>query len=470
MLRFLAHVICRVFFRSIHLSGTPYVGKSCLWAANHASGIVDPMVMFGVSPVALRPVSKSTLFKHSLMAPLLKASKAIPVFRMQDMKKEVLAEKMEREKGATAKEWRSNANTDAFQAVSEALLSGSCVLIFPEGISHDEPYIYKFKTGIARMALQAVTNPTDVDFSVFIQPVAIDYVEKDEFRSDLCVHFCEPIVVNSSELQVDDIMLGLRNSLEDGLAQFRNWDEKRNWSFLFELAYGRTYVSAREFRLFVEEQRPVFEGDPVFLARVQTMRRMLMALNIQPSQLMWGETHERKRSFYAILLKNVWFHLFVQLPLQYASGLLWYLPYRLCGVLAEKSTQDRDVVATMKIAHGMWLFPLWSAFLAGSLYSAVRFLQPGWVDSVGNLVIFIAACVFGPMALCLGLWLSERTDFFPGYWKLARLRLFFPRAWREVMSEWRSISQGVLDRLRLTQEEQVAPVRRVYGAVEQEGA
>lgn len=462
MLRALAYAVCRIFFRRVHLSGTPYVGPSCLWAANHTSGIVDPAVMFGLCPVQLRPISKHTLFEHPLMRPLLIAARAIPIRRMQDMKLEVEGQKQEIEKGTPEKEWRANANTEAFRTVSDALLAGDCILIFPEGVSHDEPYLHAFKTGIARMALQAITHSPRPDQCIFVQPVAIDYSEKDEFRSDLNMHFCEPIVITSSEMQVEDIMSGLRQSLSEGLAQFDDWNEKRNWQFIFEMAYGRDPHSAREFRVFVEEQRPRFRADPVFFARIQTMRRMLMALSIEPFQLIWGETHERKRSFYAILFKHVWLHLFVSLPLQYASGLLWYVPYRLCGFFANLSTKDRDVVATMKIAHGVWLFPLWGAFLAAITFVAARAIFPGMVDSTGNIIAFIASAVFGPFLLVAGLWFAERRDFFPGYWRLARLRLFFPRACREVMTEWRELSQGVIDRIQAPKDEE-SPVRRVSG-------
>jgi 1-acyl-sn-glycerol-3-phosphate acyltransferase len=462
MLPGLAYAVCRIFFRRIHLSGSPYVGPSCIWAANHASGIVDPIVMFGLCPVKLRPISKHTLFDHPVMRPLLLAARAIPIQRIQDMKREVEGQRQELEKGTPDKEWRGSANTEAFRTVSDAILAGDCILIFPEGISHDEPRIHKFKTGIARMALQAITHAPDPQTRVFIQPVAIDYAEKDEFRSDLNVHFCEPIVVTTNEMEVDDIMSGLRRSLEDGLAQFETWDDKRNWQFIFEMAYGRDPHSAREFRAFVESQRPRFGADPVFLARVRTMRRMLMALSIEPFQLIWGETHERKRSFYAILLKHVWFHVFVSRPLQSLSAFLWYVPYRMCGVLAESSTKDRDVVATMKIGHGVWLFPLWGLLLAGTLFLCLRALAPGLVDSTGNVLGFAVSAIFGPFLLVAGLWLSERRDFFPGYWRLARLRLFFPRAWREVMAEWREMSQGVIDRIHAPNDE-AGEVRRVVG-------
>ena len=442
MLRGLAFVICRIFFRNIHVSGTPYVGKSCIWAANHTSGIVDPIVLFGTAPVKLRPLAKHTLWDHPVMRPLLKVARAIPVHRTQDMKKDLQAQKEAMDRGASEKDWRASSNNDAFKSVADSLIAGDCVLIFPEGVSHDDPYLYKLKTGLARMALQAMTLTTDPHFTTFIQPVAIDYFEKDEFRSDIAFHFCEPIVITTSEMEVADIMLGVDQSLRDALASFKTWDEKRNYQFLFEMAYGRTPHSAREFRIFVDKTRPAFEADPVFLARVQTMRRMLMAMNISPSQLLWGEAHEKKRSFFKLLLTHGWFYWLIAAPIEYLSGMFWYIPYRVCGKLAELSTQDRDVVATMKIAHGLYLFPGWVLLMSlPQVYFWHRIFP-----HIGLLPTIALGTLLGPLLLVVGTLCAERHDFFPGYWRLAKLRLLFPRGWREVISEWREISQGVAER------------------------
>ena len=449
MLKFFTYLVCRIFFREVHVSGSPYVGPSAIWAANHSSAVVDPAVMMAYCPIVLRPLAKHTLFSHPVMLPLLKLTRSIPVHRTQDMKIELVAQKAELEKGKSPKEWRSSANSDAFRAVSDALLAGDSVLIFPEGISHDEPYIHKLKTGVARMALQAMTHTQDPKFTVVIQPVAIDYTEKDEFRSDLAIHFCDPIPVTSNETMVEDIMSGLKESLSEGFAQFQNWDEKRNWQFIFEMAYGRKPHSPREFRVFADEQRRNFAEDPVFLARVQTMRRMLMALNIEPFQLIWGENKERKRSFYAILLKYVWYHVLFAAPLKWISALLWYVPYRLCGFLAHRSTSDRDLVATMKIAHGAWMFPAWSILLSIPLFFSLRVSFPKAVDDTGNFITYGAVVLLAPLLLILGTWVTERRDFFPGYWRLAKLRLLFPRAWTEVRQEWVEISQGVIEKIQV---------------------
>ncbi|MBM3381430.1 MAG: hypothetical protein FJY29_03220 [Betaproteobacteria bacterium] len=457
MLRVLAKALSRIFFRRISVSGTPYVGPHAIWAANHPSGIVDPAIMMALAPIPLRPISKHTLWSHPVMRPLLQLAHAIPVRRTQDMMIDAQAYKQAIAGGSSEKEWRVTANSEAFQAVSEALIAGDRILIFPEGVSHDLPYLQKFKTGIARMALQAMAHSKNENFSLVLQPVAIDYFEKDEYRSDIALHFCEPIAVTSSELSVDDLMSSLRNSLLDALAQFSTWDEKRNWLFIFEIAYGRPPQSAREFRVFVDTYRPEFDKDPVFLARVQTMRRMLLAMNISPAQIIWGESHEQKRSFFKLILTQGMFYFLIAGPVEYLSFVVWFIPQRIAGVLGELSTRDRDVLATMKIAHGFYVFAAWIAL--GSL--SVRAILLSLWPELDSVLAFLIGLASGPLILFMGLWSTERHDHFPAYWRLAKLRLLFPRGWREVISEWRGMSEAVVQKIDSVNQRKIADERQL---------
>lgn len=448
MMRFIAFILCRIFFKKISLSGTPYIGKSTIWAANHSSAIVDPTVMLGLAPVRIRPLAKQTLWEMPVMRSLLRFTRAIPVNRLQDMKIDIQAQKDMLDQGNSEVDWRIKANSEAFQMVSEALLDGDSILIFPEGVSHDDPYIYQFKSGLARMALQAISKSTDPNFFVIIQPVVIDYSEKDEFRSELYVHYCEPVAISSKEMSVKEIMYNVRESMENGFASFFNWDEKRNWRFLFELSYGRIPYSSREFRVFVEKYRPEFDKDLILQARIQTIRRLLQAILISPIQLVWGDLNYKKRSFFWVLFRHGWFFMCITLPIQILGAIVWLIPAKFCEKLAKKSTSDRDVRATMKIAHGIWFFPFW-AFLMSSLFT---FLLTGYLPHTHKIIIWCGFLVLTPTFLVLSLILAESINFFPGFLRLAFLRLFFPRSWYELMQEWRDMTDEVLAKIKRVDE------------------
>ena len=438
-MRLIAFILCRIFFKRICVSGTPYKGKSSLWAANHSSGIVDPAVMTGLTPVHLRTLAKHTLWDIPVMRVILNFAKAIPVNRLQDMKKDILAQKEMLEQGNFETDWRAKSNNEAFQKVSDALLEGDNILIFPEGVSHDDPYIYQFKTGVARMALQAISKTTDPNFKVTIQPVVIDYLEKDEFRSEVSLHYCDCVTISSQAYSVKDIINKIRESMENGFASFFNWDEKRNWRFLFELSYGKEPTSSKEFRNFVEKYRPEFDLNPVVLARIQTLRRLLQAILISPIQLYWGDLNYKKRHFFWVILRHGWFFIFVILPIEVLGTLVWLIPAKFCEKLAKRSTTDRDVLATMKIAHGMWFFPVW-AFLMSSVFT---FLLQDYLPHTDKIIIWVGFLILTPTFLVLSLILAESINFFPGFFRLTFLRLVFPRGFHELIKEWREISSDV---------------------------
>lgn len=448
ILRLMAFISCKIFFKRISISGTPYAGKSALWVANHSSGIVDPAVVVGFAPVPIRPLAKHTLWSVPVMRQFLKMGNAIPITRVQDMKKDLQAQREMIEQGNFDPDWRSKINNDAFQTISDALIKGDCILVFPEGVSHDDPHLYQFKTGVARMALQALSHATDPSFSIIVQPVIIDYSEKDEFRSELCIHYCEPIPLTSSDYSVRDIMNSIRESMEEGFASFFSWDEKRNWRSIFEIAYGRTPYSAREFRIFVERYRPEFDNDVVLVARVQTMRRLMQTINLTTLQLVWGDQNEKKRVLMWTLLRHGTLYIFITFPIQLLGAVVWVIPSKICEILADNSTADRDVRATMKIANGMWFFPTW-AFLMSSI---LTFLAEGYLPHLNRVVIWIGFLILTPTFLVASLFLAERMNLFPGFLRLSALRFFFPRGWRELMLEWRDISNGVLDKVRTIDE------------------
>jgi hypothetical protein len=71
-----------------------------------------------------------------------------------------------------------------FRSAYEALNSGSHVVIFPEGITRDEPSIGRVKTGAARIVLGARATGTE---GIRITPAGIHYEDKASLRSDVSV-------------------------------------------------------------------------------------------------------------------------------------------------------------------------------------------------------------------------------------------------------------------------------------------
>ena len=104
----------------------------------------------------------------------------------------------------------------------------------------------------------------------------------------------------------------------------------------------------------------------------------------------------------------------------------------------------------MKIAHGMWFFPLW-AFITSSAFT---FLLGAYLPDVNKIVLWSAFLILTPTFLVLSLIVQESVNFFPGFMRLAKLRFFFPRGWYELMKEWREISDGVQAKIKVQEKKQ----------------
>ena len=81
---------------------------------------------------------------------------------------------------------------DTFEACYRVLERGEAVAIFPEGITHDDPQLKTVKTGAARMALE-LEHRHGGKLGLQLVPVGLTFSAKELYRSEVLVHFGEPI-------------------------------------------------------------------------------------------------------------------------------------------------------------------------------------------------------------------------------------------------------------------------------------
>jgi len=82
-----------------------------------------------------------------------------------------------------------------FEACFQVLERGEAIGIFPEGITHDDPQLKPIKSGPARMALE-LEHRHGGKLGLQIVPVGLTFRAKDIYRSDVLVHFGEPILAS----------------------------------------------------------------------------------------------------------------------------------------------------------------------------------------------------------------------------------------------------------------------------------
>ena len=168
-----ARVMGRCFFRSVEVVGPRDLDGPVVVAASHLNGFVDPVLLVAALGRLPRFLAKATLWRVLPARPFLALARIIPVHRREDHD-------------------GSASNTAMFASVVEALSGGDTVALFPEGTTHDRPHLVELRTGVARMAIQAVDAGVA---GVRIVPVGVAYEDKVALRGRALVEFGRPVDV-----------------------------------------------------------------------------------------------------------------------------------------------------------------------------------------------------------------------------------------------------------------------------------
>ena len=183
LVRAIAGIALRWYYRDIHVEGVDRIPRRrpLLLVVNHPNALVDALLVGWAVPRRVLITAKSTIFKNPLAGALLRFLGVLPLRRAKD---ETPGEQVD-----------ATRNRGTFEAVHRALSRRGTVLIFPEGITHDEPSLAPLKTGAARMALHA-RDAGDVE-GLAVVPIGLTFERKDVPRSRVLVQIGEPIVMES---------------------------------------------------------------------------------------------------------------------------------------------------------------------------------------------------------------------------------------------------------------------------------
>src|SRR4051812_3163288 len=145
-----------------------------LFVSNHPGSLTDSFVIGSSVPRKVNFIGTVQLFQFKPVKWLLSECGVIPINRVKD----------------NPKAMRSVAET--FEAVYQVLEGGEAVGIFPEGVTYDDSTLKEVKSGAARMALE-LENRHGGKLGLRVVPVGLTYSAKELYRSDVLIHFGEPI-------------------------------------------------------------------------------------------------------------------------------------------------------------------------------------------------------------------------------------------------------------------------------------
>ena len=382
LIRALVRALLAIFYRRVDVDGVERVPPAggLIVAANHQNGLVDPMMLMATLPRTLRPLTKSTLFKHPIIAPLLRLAHAVPVYRRQDAG------------GASVD------NAETFRAVNDALAKGGAILIFPEGVSQPEPTLMTLRTGAARMLLEAEAagSPT-----VTLLPVGLVLQEPGTFRSGrglvlvgepvdtadcVALHRADaPAAVHrlterlAEALRHQMVEAQDRETLRLLRLMERVWREETGAA---PASRGSTQWLQRAARAYRWLRREAPADVERFRQEVEEYAANLDELGITPATL----GREYAPSIVARYAAREILPLVLALPLAVLGMVLHALPYALLWTGIRLTRPAADTEATYKLTGGLVIYPLAWIFQGWLLWR----WGGGWVLALYLVLLFPA--------------------------------------------------------------------------------
>jgi len=317
-------------------------------------------------------MANAKLWKYRMLAPILDASGAVPVYSREETGGEVN-------------------NEEAFAKLYEVIESGNCMGIFPEGISHVESQLSKLKTGAARVAL-AVAERGKVQ--IRIVPCGLNYIHRHRFRSQVLIEFGDPIVIDDEWIKSykQDERESVRKLTDHLTAALTNVTlNAPDWRTLRIIQTVRRLYKPATANLtpseYIELNRRFVEG---YLRDIHKPKMRSLSLEVEEYQarldMLGLKDHQLRQpvtlanASRKVLLRGL--TMIALLPLAIPGALL-HLPVGwVAATIGERLSYEQDDVATLKVLATILLLPL--------LYLAIAILIGMYIGPWWALLTIVA--------------------------------------------------------------------------------
>ncbi len=271
LIRWVATIALRWFYRDVEIDGVERVPRTgpVLLTVNHPNALVDVLAVATAIPRRITFTGKAVLFDNPFLRIFLPLMGFVPLKRVKD--------EAQRDPAASVDASR---NVEAFRAILDALAAGGAVLIFPEGISHNDPALAPLKTGAARIALQARDDRGIRDLAIV--PIGLTFEEKWQPRTRIFVHVGEPIAMSAWPTtdefhQTDQLARSLTDEIDARLRaitlNFPSADEAERLLGVARLLAG-----------VFDEPRPLGSPDPPLGDQMRIVRRIEAVRDVLPAE------------------------------------------------------------------------------------------------------------------------------------------------------------------------------------------
>lgn len=416
----LLRLLVRLFFRRVEITGQDAIpeDRGGIVVSWHPNGLVDPGLILTSFPRPIVFGARHGLFRWPLLGALLRAIGTVPIFRVVDAEQG-------KDPGS-----RREGNARSLDALASRVGGGAFSALFPEGVSHDDPYVRELKTGVARLYYDARRRAPAGATPPAILPVGLHYDEKRIFRSSALVWYHPPLILppeldvtppedepeEAAKARAKALTSHLERVLDEVCGSTEDWEThhllhrvrkivraERSRRVDAELARPGPGEKALAFQRIRTGYYARLASDPAQVealrARVRRYDEDLDALGLQDHEL---DRDPRLASrWLAILLSLHALFVFLLLPPVLVFGYLANLPTALALLLlCRLAARQRKDEATIKLLVGALAFPL-TWIVAGVLgsfgHEALHEAFPGLPDRplLAGLSVGLAAALGG---------------------------------------------------------------------------
>lgn len=396
LIRAYFRIALRLHYSTIEVEGMENVPPTgpVLLLSNHPNALIDPLAV-------AYPLRRRVWFtaKHTLAALpgfgwLMRTAGVLTFQRQQDA-----------ESGASLR-----GNLATFAQIHERLSAGGAVLIFPEGRTHTETRLSRFKRGAARIALSYVEGGREGDLVVV--PVGLTYDTASRFRPRLHVRFGPALDVRSWTAQHggDDraLTVELMRRVGECTVQFETADEAARFMNAAAIVLsdgqapptsgsggtglGRQIDMARRLQAGAEAlaaagrhpggatTSPDAGAIDALVQRVDRYRARLDTLGLQPAEVFLSMRPRHALRFVVRELGIV----VLGLPIALFAALVHAVPYGLTLATARGLAKNDLERTTGMVFAGFVFYPL--AYLIAGALAAWR-LPPAWAAAFGLVLL-----------------------------------------------------------------------------------
>ncbi len=333
----------KIFFKKINIVGRKNVtNKNPLFLyGNHSNAFYDSIVVHFALNENIYTLTRGDVFSSKLKTFLLKQFHILPIYRLQEGFENL------------------HKNSDTFSKTTQLLKLKNKVMIFPEGNCIQEKRLRKFKKGMARMAYSTEAE-TNFTLGLKLLPVAINYTNPSQFRSEYQIVFGHPIDVKKYEQEyLKNPVIAINKINAECEARLKELmviiNDKEN-DEIFE-TYSEIFRKSKTTKQEIANKINGFDTDRLLEIRIKIndYNKYLKAKKIRDWVVLENENGFGKVSLNLVIL-------IFAFPIYLIGLSLNYLAFKLPYLVAKKSVKNIEFFTSINLAAGGFIWVILYTF------------------------------------------------------------------------------------------------------------